>query len=76
MGYAYAADAGISTTRRGRENEMGELGIILAIVLCAWVYASLHPVNEVSRSSWETWVVANVLFVGAIAAGIASAVGL
>ena len=55
---------------------MGELGIILAIVLCAWVYASLHPVNESSRREWPTWLVANGLFFGSIAAGIAAAVGL
>lgn len=27
------------------EAEMGELSITLAIILCAWVYAALHPVN-------------------------------
>ncbi len=55
---------------------MGELGIILAIVLCAWVYASLHESNGEYRNAWQTRAVANVLFFGAIAAGVASAVGL
>ena len=53
---------------------MGELGIILAILLASWIYATLHPSNEKSRNATMTWVIANVLFFGAIAAGVLEAV--
>ncbi len=55
---------------------MGELAIVLAILCGVWVYATLHPYNEDERGSPMTWIVANVLFFGAIAAGVASAAGV
>ncbi|KKL13007.1 hypothetical protein LCGC14_2530050 [marine sediment metagenome] len=55
---------------------MGELGIVLAIVLCAWVYATLHEYNKDGRGKVGPCIVTNALLFGAIAAGIASAFGL
>ncbi len=53
---------------------MGELGIILAIVLCAWVYAALHEVNEPELRTLTTQIITLSLTVGAIVAGIAAAI--
>ncbi len=52
---------------------MGELGIILAIVLCAWVYAALHEVNAAERGTLFPQLVTLALTIGAIAAGVAAA---
>ena len=56
---------------------MGELGIILAILCGVWVFAIVNdPDMEPDDVPVFTTVVTAVLFFGAIAAGVASAVGL
>ena len=55
---------------------MGELGIILAIVLCAWVYATLHPYNKDVRDTIGVQLITLALTIGAIAVGIVSAFGV
>ncbi|KKL70264.1 hypothetical protein LCGC14_2106670 [marine sediment metagenome] len=52
---------------------MGELAIVLAILCGVWVYTVLHPYNEKERGKTMVWVVTNILFFGALAAGIAAA---
>lgn len=58
---------------------MGSLSITLAIVLCAWVYAALHPVNIHLQKEPGGAIVAVItlaLTISAIITGILSAFGL
>ena len=52
---------------------MGELAIVLAIILCAWVYAALHPYNKSTRGRIGVQVVTVALALGALATGVAEA---
>ena len=52
---------------------MEELSITLAILLCAWVYMLMHPYYEKARQQWPAWVIANILFFGALVTGVLGA---
>lgn len=49
---------------------MGNLGIIFAIILLAWVYAALHPRNIDTSNTTETQVITVVLVICALFFGI------
>ncbi len=53
---------------------MGALAIVLAIILCAWVYAALHPYNEDTRDKIGVQLVTIGLTISAIVLGVLEAV--
>lgn len=46
------------------------LSITLAMLTFTWTYATLHPSNAGVREQWPTWIIANILFFGAIIAAV------